>query len=163
MKSLNGWVLRSLLLSGLGLGILSSGCATQASTAQALAIAGTAAVIIGASLAADGDCSETMEAGGFGYCSPGLNSASRHAGSAVAFAGLGVAAAGYALQPNGPDRSRRPAPAALAPTPSYRLIRTSPPEPDPSELEGALEAAPSDVEAAPEANEGSSSPAAGVL
>jgi hypothetical protein len=144
--------------------MLSSGCATQASTAQALAIAGTAAVIIGASLAADGDCSETIEAGGFGYCSPGLNRGTRHAGTAVAFAGLGVAAAGYALQPNGPDRSRRPAPAALAPTQSYRLIRTTPPERDPSEQEPASETgvAP-DVEAAPEAHGGSDSLPAGVL
>jgi hypothetical protein len=127
MKSLNGWVMRSLLLSGLGLGFL-SGCATQASTAQALAIAGTAAVIIGASLAADGNCSEAIEAAGLGYCSPGLSRGSRHAGTAVAFAGLGVAAAGYALQPNGPDRSRRPAAAPLAPSQPYRLIRTTAPE-----------------------------------
>jgi hypothetical protein len=133
MKSLNGWVMRSLLVSGLGLGILGSGCASQASTAQALAIAGTAAVIIGASLAAEGNCADAIEAGGLGYCSPGLSSGSRHAGTAVAFAGLGVAAAGYALQPNGPDRSRRPAAAPLAARQPYRLIRTTAPEAAPSE------------------------------
>ena len=139
MKSLNGWVVRSLLLSGLGLGILGSGCASQQSTAQALAIAGTAAVIVGASLALDGSC-ETPEAGGFGYCSPGLSKGARQAGAAVAFAGLGAAAVGYALQPKGPDLTRRPAPAPLAPNQRYRLIRTTPPEPDPSETEAAPEA-----------------------
>jgi hypothetical protein len=130
--------MRSLLVSGLGLGLLGSGCATQQSTAQALAIAGTAAVIIGASLAADGDCSESLEAGGFGYCSPGLSRGTRRAGTALALAGVGAAAAGYALQPKGPDRTL-PAPAPLAPNQRYRLIRSAPPEPDPSEPETALE------------------------
>jgi hypothetical protein len=161
MKSLNGWVVRSLLLSGLGLGISGSGCASQQSTAQALAIAGTAAVIIGASLAADGDCTEALEVGGVGYCSSGLSRGTRQAGTAVALAGLGAAAAGYALQPRGPDRTR-PALAPLAPTQPYRLIRTTPPELDPiePELTPATRAAP-EAEAAPAPNGALGAPPAG--
>ena len=61
-----------------------------------------------------------------------------------------MAAAGYALQPKGPDRTR-PALAPLAPTQPYRLIRTIPLEADPPEPELTPEtkAAP-DAEAAPE-------------
>ncbi|MEO8178009.1 MAG: hypothetical protein ABI895_04160 [Deltaproteobacteria bacterium] len=126
-----------------------------------MTIAGTAAVIIGASLAADGDCAEALEIGGPGYCSSGLSRGTRQAGTAVALAGLGAAAAGYALQPRGPDRTR-PALAPLAPSQPYRLIRTTPSEPDPSEPELTLEtrAAP-EAEAAPEPNGALSAPPAG--
>jgi hypothetical protein len=163
MRSPNGWVVRSLFLSGLGLGCLGSGCASQQSTAQALAIAGTAAVIVGASLALDDDC-ETIEAGGFGYCSSGLSQGARQAGAAVAFAGLGAAAVGYALQPKGPDLTRRPAPAPLAPNQRYRLIRTTPPEPDPADAEVAAEtkAAP-EREAAPQTHRALAAPPAGAF
>jgi hypothetical protein len=130
--SRNSWsVVPWLLLSGWAVGSLGFGCASQASTAQALAIAGTAAVIVGASLAADNDCTEAAEGAGSPvvYCSPGLSKSTRKAGTAVAVAGAGVAAAGYALQPKGPDGLHRPAPAPRAPTQPYRLIRKAPPEP----------------------------------
>jgi len=143
MKSRACWVAKWLLLSGLGAGLLGSGCATQESTAQALAIAGTAAVIVGASLAADGNCYDPAETAGTVYCSSGLSKGTRKAGTAVALAGVGVAAAGYALQPKGPDRLRRPAPAPRAPTQPYRLVRTVSAEPDPSEPDPS-EPGPSD-------------------
>jgi hypothetical protein len=161
MTSLNGWVVRALLLSGVGLGFLGWGCASQQSTAQALAIAGTAAVIVGVSLAADGSC-ETIEAGAFGYCSSGPSKSTRQAGTALGFAGLGAAAVGYALQPKGPDLTRRPAPAPLPPNQRYRLIRTAPSEPDPPETEGAAEAAP-EPEVAPQTNGARAAPPAGAF
>ena len=110
-----------------GAGVLTSGCATQQSTAQALTIAGAAAVLVGASLAADNNCYASAEGAAGAYCSPGLSKGTRRAGTAVALAGVGVAAAGYALQPKGPDRRSLPAPAPRAPTEPYRLIRTSAP------------------------------------
>lgn len=123
----------------LGAGVM--GCASQHDTAQALTIAGAAAVVVGASLAADSPCHEGPGGGGAvaAYCSPGASRGVRRAGTAAALAGVGVAAAGYALQPKGPDRLAPPRsnlPAAAAP---YRLIRAVPPE-------GAV----------PEASEGSS-------
>jgi hypothetical protein len=115
-------------MSGLvmsGAGALTSGCATQQSTAQALTIAGAAAVLVGASLAADNNCYASMEGAAGTYCSSGVSTGTRRAGTAVALAGVGVAAAGYALQPKGPDRRSLPAPAPRAPTEPYRLIRSS--------------------------------------
>jgi hypothetical protein len=105
-------------------------CATQQDTAQALAIAGTAAVIIGASMAADnGEC-YAEAGGGAAYCSPGLSKTARRAGTATAVAGAGVAAAGYALQAKGPDVNRHAHTAPTGPTSPYRLIRKAPPEPE---------------------------------
>jgi len=118
-----------------GAGALTSGCATQASTAQALTVAGAAAVLVGASLAADNNCYASAEGGPSSYCSPGLSKSTRHAGTALALAGVGAAAAGYALQPKGPDRRSLPAPAPLAPTQPYRLIRATPAQEDPSDPE----------------------------
>jgi hypothetical protein len=109
--------------------LLLSGCATQHGTAQALTIAGAAAVIVGASIASDSECYEDPEGGG-GYCSPSLSRGTRRAGTALAVAGAGAAAVGYALQPKGPDRLQR-APANLpAPAAPYRLIRPVSPEPE---------------------------------
>ena len=118
---------------GLGTALSGAGCATQESTAQALAIAGTAAVIVGASMAADGGCYAAAAEGPAAYCSSGLSKGTRRAGTAVALAGVGVAAAGYAFQPKGPDRSRRAVPAPRAPTQPYRLMRGVTAEPEPTE------------------------------
>jgi hypothetical protein len=123
-------------MSGLvmsGAGALTSGCATQQSTAQALTIAGAAAVLVGASLAADNNCYASPEGGPATYCSSGLSKGTRRAGTGLALAGVGAAAAGYALQPKGPDRRSLPAPAPRAPTEPYRLIRTTPAQEDPSD------------------------------
>jgi hypothetical protein len=149
MDTRSRWTAGWLLSWGLGAALSSAGCATQESTAQALAIAGTAAVIVGASMAADGGCYAAAEEGPAAYCSSGLSKSTRQAGTAVAVAGVGVAAAGYALQPKGPDRLHRPAPAPRAPTQPYRLIRTpvaepEPSEPDPSEPDPSDPADPSD-------------------
>lgn len=119
---------------GLLLASSSVGCATQSSTAQALAIVGTAAVIVGASMADGDDCYQDPQgsSGPEVYCSPGLSKGARKAGTALAVAGVGTVAAGYALQPNGPDRRTRAATAPRAPTQPYRLIRQAPPEPEPA-------------------------------
>jgi hypothetical protein len=129
-------VVNWLLMSGLvmsGAGALTSGCATQQSTAQALTVAGAAAVLVGASLAADNNCSASAEGATGSYCSSGLSKGTRQAGTAVALAGVGVAAAGYALQSKGPDQRSLPAPAPRAPTAPYRLIRTTPAQEDPAD------------------------------
>jgi hypothetical protein len=131
-------------MSGLvmsGVGALTSGCATQQSTAQALTIAGAAAVLVGASLAADNNCAASMEGA---YCSPGLSKSTRRVGTGVALAGVGVAAAGYALQPKGPDRRTLAAPAPRAPTDPYRLIRSTPAQEDPSDPSEPEPSDPSD-------------------
>jgi hypothetical protein len=132
--------------AGLVLASGSAGCATQSSTAQALAIAGTAAVIVGAAMASGGDCYQDPQ-GSYGpevYCSPGLSKGARKAGTAIAAAGVGAAAAGYALQPKGPDRRNKAATAPRAPTQPYRLIRQTPPQPEP-EPEVAAGAAPANA------------------
>jgi hypothetical protein len=117
-------------LVGLVLASGSAGCATQSSTAQALAIVGTAAVIVGAAMADGSDCYQDPQgaSGPEVYCSPGLSKGARKAGTAIAAAGVGAAAAGYALQPRGPDRRNPAATAPRAPTQPYRLIRQTPPE-----------------------------------
>ncbi|HEU4577620.1 MAG TPA: hypothetical protein VFS67_05165 [Polyangiaceae bacterium] len=146
MKSRVCQVVNWLLMSGLvlsGAGALTSGCATQQSTAQALTIAGAAAVLVGASLAADDNCSASLEGVG-AYCSPGLSKGTRRAGTAMAVAGVGVAAAGYALQPRGPDRRSAPAPAPRAPAEPYRLIRATPAQEDPSDPSEPEPSDPSD-------------------
>ena len=131
---------RSLLALGVAthLGCV-LGCATQQATSQAMTIGGAAAVIIGASMAADRKCvDDTPEGGGVGgFCSSGLSSGGRKAGTAIAIAGAGLAAAGYALEPKGPDRI---AGANSLPPPAgpYRLIRPpAPPEPEPIAAPGA--------------------------
>jgi len=90
--------------AGLVLASGSAGCATQSSAAQALAIVGTAAVIVGAAMADGSDCYQDPQgtSGPEVYCSPGLSKGARKAGTAIAAAGVGAAAAGYALQPKGP-------------------------------------------------------------
>ena len=122
------WLVGLVLASG------SAGCATQSSTAQALAIVGTAAVIVGAAMADGDDCYQDPQgsSGPEVYCSPGLSKGARKAGTAIAAAGVGAAAAGYALQPKGPDRRSQAATAPRAPTQPYRLIRQTPPEPEPA-------------------------------
>ena len=130
--------------AGLVLASSSAGCATQSSTAQALAIVGTAAVIVGAAMADGDDCYQDPQgtSGPEVYCSPGLSKGARKAGTAIAVAGVGAAAAGYALQPKGPDRRSTAASAPRAPTQPYRLIRQTPPEPEPTPaLPGAAAAA----------------------
>jgi hypothetical protein len=112
----------------LGLGLVSSGCANRSASATALTAVGAAAVIVGASLAADNDCNHSPNAAGPPHCSPGLSKSTRNAGTALAVAGVGAAAAGYALQPKGPDQLGA-APAPRAPTQPYRLIRRAPPAP----------------------------------
>jgi hypothetical protein len=91
-----------------------------------LTTAGAAAVIVGASLAADNQCYPSAQGAGPAYCSPGLSKSGRKAATGLAIAGVGAAAAGYALQPKGPDQLA-PAPAPRAPTSPYRLIRKAPP------------------------------------
>jgi len=136
------WFAALVLASG------SAGCATQSSTAQMLAIAGTAAVIVGAAMADGGDCYQDPQ-GAYGpevYCSPGLSKGARKAGTAIAAAGVGAAAAGYALQPKGPDRRNKAATAPMAPTQPYRLIRQTPPEPEPApEVAAPAVAAPANA------------------
>ena len=136
--------------AGLFLASSSVGCATQSSTAQALAIVGTAAVIVGAAMADGSDCHEDPQgsSGPEVYCPPGPSKGARKAGTALAVAGVGAAAAGYALQPKGPDRRNQAATAPRAPTQPYRLIRQTPPEPDPAPPEAATPSAPAAPEAA---------------
>jgi hypothetical protein len=110
----------SVLVAALALG----GCATQHQTAQALTIAGAAAVIVGASLAADSNCYDTGEGPVEAYCTGRASKSARNVGKGVAVAGVGLAAAGYALTPRGPDRMRRVrSDPPQAPSSPYRLIR----------------------------------------
>jgi hypothetical protein len=110
------------LACGLGLGLLGSGCASRDATASLLTTAGAAAVIVGVSMAADTQCHPARQGSGPAYCSSGLSKGTRNAGTALAIAGVGAAAAGYALQPKGPDQ-QHPASAPRAPTRPYRLLR----------------------------------------
>jgi hypothetical protein len=113
----------------LSVGVALSACATQQATSQAMTIAGAAAVVIGASMAADEQCyaAGPGEGGLQGYCSPGLSKGERTAAKGLAAAGVGLAAAGYALKPKGPDRMQRaPADPDAAPSSPYRLIRREP-------------------------------------
>ena len=118
-------------LVALGVGAALTGCATQSQTAQALTIAGAAAVVVGASMASDQQCYAGGPEGAAGYCGPGLSKGARSAGTGVAVAGVGLAAAGYALMPKGPDVTLRRAPVGPAPEAPYRLVR--PPEAPSSE------------------------------
>ncbi len=155
------WVSSGLGLMGLaGVAGPLSGCATQRATSQALTVGGAAAVAVGASLASSTQCYDAAlgQGGGAFTCASGGGRGARQAGTALALAGVGAAAAGYALEPKGPDVARRPgraAPAAFTlsrlprrdPDPAafepYRLPRRDP-EPPPAEAEGAPagEAAP---------------------
>ncbi len=130
-----------------GAGALTSGCATQQSAAQALTVAGAAAVLVGASLAADNNCYASAEGAAGAHCSPGLSKGTRQAGTAVALAGVGVAAAGYAMQSKGPDQRSLPAPAPRAPTAPYRLVRTTPAQEDPADPVDPADPDPSDPSA----------------
>ncbi len=135
-----------------GAAVALTGCATQQATSQALTIAGAAAVVIGASMAADEQCyaAGPGEGGVQSYCSPGLSKGGRNVSKGLAVAGVGLAAAGYALEPKGPDRLKRaPANPDAAPASPYRLIRREPvSEPEPtSETPGAPEARPSPASA----------------
>jgi hypothetical protein len=130
----------------LGSGLL--GCASQQQTAQALTIAGAAAVIVGASMAADEQCYDAApgEGGGNGYCTHGYGKSTRNAGKGLAAAGVGLAAAGYAMTPKGPDRMRGPAVIPSEPVSPYRLIRRDPPPEEAASAESAgvrSESAPS--------------------
>jgi len=145
------------------LGVASAlpGCATQHDTAQALTIAGAAAVLVGASMAADEQCYSAGpgEGGVQAYCAPGLSKGARTAGKGLAVAGVGLAAAGYALKPKGPDRWQRAAPDPDAvPASPYRLVRPEPvpepleePSPEQPAPEGAAPAAPAGPPSAPAA------------
>jgi hypothetical protein len=139
----------------------SSGCATQQASAQALTIAGAAAVMVGASMASDTQCASAGDVGGPSvYCAPSSSREVRHAGTALAVAGVGAAAAGYALMPRGPDRVQV-APAVAAGS-SYRLIRATP-APGPSSAEGSEAASPeercaSSGNASPGASTGAAEP-----
>jgi hypothetical protein len=104
------------------------GCATQSATSQALTVGGAAAVVVGASLASDAQCFDLGPGqGGSGYCAPGPSRGGRQAGTALAVAGAGVAAAGYALAPKGLD-IKLPARTKQAPsTPTtFHLVRREP-------------------------------------
>jgi hypothetical protein len=118
-----GWFLLGTAVPGTAL----TGCASQQATAQALTVVGAAAVVVGASMAADEQCYAASESGGGpgAYCSPALSSGGRKVATGVAVAGVGLAAAGYALTPKGPDRFR-PAQSDPALPPTYRLIRAAP-------------------------------------
>lgn len=109
-------------------GVSLAGCATQQATAQALTVAGAAALVLGASMAADEHChlAGPGDGGVTGYCAAGLSQGARNVGKGLAVAGVGLAATGYALTPKGPDRSL-PAAAPRAPAAPYRLIRHAPP------------------------------------
>jgi hypothetical protein len=127
--------------------LLTAGCATQQQTAQALTVGGAAAVLVGASMAADEQCyaAGSGEGGLAGDCVSGFSKGTRTAGKGLALAGVGVAAAGYALTPKGPDR-RQPTASQTVPNSPYRLIRSAPPEPEtsaasPEPLPGARPAA----------------------
>jgi hypothetical protein len=120
-----------LALGAAGVG----GCATQQGTSQALTVVGAAAVVIGASMAADAQCYDgPAEGSALVYCAENTSKGVRNTGKAIAVAGVGLAAAGYALEPKGPDNQRRvrPDPDA-APASPYRLIRRDPPSEPPSE------------------------------
>lgn len=112
-----------------GISLASTGCATRDATSSVLTTAGAAAVIVGATMAADTHCYQSSHSAGGAYCSPGLSKSTRNAGTALAIAGVGAAAVGYALQPRGPDQLG-PAPSPRAPTRPYRLLRR-PVEPEP--------------------------------
>lgn len=130
------------------------GCATQHDTAQALTIAGAAAVIVGASMAADEQCYNAGpgEGGIRAYCAPGLSKGARTAGKGLAVAGVGLAAAGYALKPKGPDRWQRSAPDPdSVPASPYRLVRPAPEQPEAPPLVEPSPAAPPGGGAAPPA------------
>jgi hypothetical protein len=127
----------------LGVGAVLTGCATQHQTAQALTIVGAAAVVVGASMAADQQCYAGGPEGAAGYCGPGWSKGARNAGTGVAVAGVGLAAAGYALMPKGPDVSLPPAPVGPVSAAPYRLVRPGVPEaPLPATLPVAPEPAP---------------------
>jgi hypothetical protein len=132
-------VLMSGVLGTLLAGCVLGGCATQRATSQALTIVGAAAVVVGASMAADGQCYDSGAAGSPQvYCSSGLSKGARRAGTATAVVGAGLAAAGYALEPKGPDTLQSaPRSAATVPGSPYRLIRP-PPEPAPEASPGLL-------------------------
>lgn len=139
---------RGVRIVAFGVWVALTGCATQQATSQAMTIGGAAAVVLGASMAADEQCyaAGPGEGGVQSYCSPGLGPGARTAAKGLAVAGVGLAAAGYALKPKGPDRLQRvPGDPDLAPASPYRLIR---PEPAP---EGASESPPSEeASAAPQ-------------
>lgn len=145
----------------LAVGSALPGCATQRDTAQALTIAGAAAVLVGASMAADEQCYSAGpgESGVQPDCVPGLSKGARTAGKGLAVAGVGLAAAGYALKPKGPDRMQRPpADPDAVPSSPYRLIRRDPaPEPSAAAPAAATaapdEAAPAPPSPAPEPSE----------
>ena len=123
-------------LVALGVGATLTGCATQYQTAQALTIAGAAAVVIGASMAADQQCYALGPEGAAGYCGSGWSKGARDAGKGVALAGVGLAAAGYALMPKGPDVTLRPARVGPVLAVPHRLVRQgvlpeAAPEPSP--------------------------------
>ena len=134
---------------GLGAAWLLAGCATQKDTSRTLSIAGTAAVVAGATMASDTRCYDggfAVGGGGNLNCAPSLGRGARQAGTAIAVAGAGLAAAGYALEPKGPDARKRSA--RSTPAPAYvrpRLVRR---EPDPTP---APELAPPAVQTPPTA------------
>jgi hypothetical protein len=77
------WGLRWALVGGLGLA--GSGCASPAATSRLLTTAGAAAVVVGASLAADSQCYPSPQgAAGPAYCSPGLSKSGRKAATGLA-------------------------------------------------------------------------------
>ncbi len=130
----------------LGVGGLLLACATQNATSQAMTIAGAAAVVLGASMAADGNCYASGEGSAGVYCSPGLSRGARRTGTGIAVAGAALAGVGYALKPKGPDRMQSlqaPPPSTSSP---YRLVRPAPPAP----VEGCRSPASASEGAAPD-------------
>jgi hypothetical protein len=139
-----------VILAVVGVG----GCATQHGTSQALTVAGAAAVVVGASMAADEQCYGSPSGGAaLVDCAANTSTGVRNTGKAIAVAGVGLAAAGYALKPKGPDNLQRVrSDPDAAPASPYRLIRRDPqpeslPEPTP---EPPSEAAPGGAEGAAE-------------
>jgi hypothetical protein len=145
MSRVFGTLLAGCFLAG---GVL-TGCATQRATSQALTIVGAAAVVVGASMAAgDGHCYDSGSPGSpLVHCSPGLSKGARQAGTATAVVGAGLAAAGYALEPKGPDtlQPAQPSAAPVAGSP-YRLVR---PPPAPEASSGPVPTPPNGVEHEP--------------
>jgi hypothetical protein len=108
------------------------GCANQSDTGNALTAAGTVAVVVGAMISADALCEPYGENAGSPDQRCVESNADRTTGAAVAGAGLGLVATGYALKASdGPDRKRAATPRRKVSRPPPRLIRTEE-EPQPS-------------------------------
>lgn len=106
--SVTRWGLPAAMAAG-----LSFACASQRDTGRVLTATGAAAVIIGAATATGGCSPEPTLNDRGGDIEPALcagGGRNKALGTAIAAAGVGVAAVGYAIEKSasGPDRVRRP-------------------------------------------------------